>query len=97
MSSRNNGAHKKKKIEKFPPSKISVKLRDMPTFHVGGSSSQAVIHNHPQQETLPTVNMTLYPPSFSSFATANISDFAPFPSDSSQGTLLAIEGLPNFT
>ena len=97
MSSRNDGAHKKKKIEKFPPSKISRKLRDMPTFPVGRSSSQTVIHNHPQQKTLPTVNMTLYPPSFSSSATANISTFAPFPSDSRQGTLPAVEGLPNFT
>lgn len=91
MSSGNDGARKKKKIEKFPPFKISKRLRDRPTFHVGGSSSQAVIPSYPQQETLSTVNMAMYPPSVSS------SISAPFPSYSSQGTFPTVEGLPSFT
>lgn len=98
MSSENDGARKKKKIEKLPLAKISRKLRDEHTFHVGGSSSQAVIPNHPQQETLPLLAVTLamYPPSVNSSFTSNISVSTPFPSYSSQGTLLTMEDLPSF-
>ncbi|KAH9791926.1 putative fasciclin-like arabinogalactan protein 20 [Citrus sinensis] len=98
MSSENDGARKKKKIEKLPLAKISRKLRDKHTFHVGGSSSQAVIPNHPQQETLPLLAVTLamYPPSVNSSFTSNISVSTPFPSYSSQGTLLTMEDLPSF-
>lgn len=98
MSSANDGARKKKKIEKLPLAKINRKLRDKPTFHVEGSSSQAVISNHPQRETLPlpAVNMAAYPPSVNSFTTTNIPASAHFPSDSNQGTLPLVEDLPSF-
>ena len=74
MSSGNDWDRKKKKIEKLSLAKISRKLKDKPTFHVGGSYSQAVFPNHPQQEILsqPTVNMVVYPPSVSAYATTNI-------------------------
>ncbi|KAK9195658.1 hypothetical protein WN943_003783 [Citrus x changshan-huyou] len=39
ISSGNDGARKNKKLEKFPPSKISRKFRDRLIFHVEGSSS----------------------------------------------------------
>ena len=48
MSSENDGARKKKKIKKRHPTKINRNLRDKPSFHVGWSSSQVVIPNHPQ-------------------------------------------------
>ena len=98
MSSGNDWARKKKKIEKLSLAKISRKLKDKPTFHVGGSYSQAVFPNHPQQETLsqPTVNMVVYPPSVSTYATTDILASAHFLSNSSQRTLPKLEGLPNF-
>lgn len=84
MSFENEGTSKKKKIEMLPLAKIGKKLRDKPTFHVGGSFSQDIISNHPQQEKLPllAVNIATYSPFVNSFATTNISDSASFPSDS---------------
>lgn len=95
MSSGNEGASKKKKIEMLPLAKISKTLRDKPTFHVGGSFSQDIISSHPQQEKLPllAVNIATYSPFVSSFATTNIPTSTSFPSDSRQGTLTFLEDL----
>ena len=70
---------------------------DKSTFHVGGSSSQVIISSYHQQETLPlpTINMTAYLPSVSSFTATNILAFANFPLDSSQRTLSLLENLPS--
>lgn len=93
-SSGNEGASKKK-IEMLPFAKISKKLRDKLTFHVGGSFSQDIISSHPQQEKLPllAVNRATYSPFVSSFATTNIPASASFPSNSRQGTLTFLEDL----